>query len=110
MSNTRDMSAQLMTGLLTLKNSYSLIGDVRGLGLYIGVELVDDLVARTPATAQAKRIVELMKIRGVLVNTNGYDGNIIKIKPPLMVDGRDIEQLLVALESSIEQVSQERQA
>jgi len=107
MRNTRDLSAQLMTGLLTLKNRYSLIGDVRGLGLYIGVELVDDLVARTPATAQAKRIVELMKIHGVLMNTNGYDGNIIKIKPPLMVDGRDIEQLLVALESSIEQVSQE---
>ena len=101
MANTKAMSSLLLKGLNELQSRYSLIGDIRGLGLYIGVELVTDRLARTPATSAAKRIVELMKIKGVLVNTNGYDSNVIKIKPPMIIDAADIDQLLSAFESAL---------
>jgi 4-aminobutyrate aminotransferase-like enzyme len=101
MANTKAMSSLLLKGLNELQSRHSLIGDIRGLGLYIGVELVTDRLERTPATSAAKRIVELMKIKGVLVNTNGYDSNVIKIKPPMIIDAADIDQLLSAFESAL---------
>ena len=101
MANTKAMSNLLLKGLRELQSRYALIGDIRGLGLYIGVELVTNRQARSPATKAAKRIVELMKNNGVLVNTNGYDSNVIKIKPPMIIDAADIDQLLSAFESAL---------
>ncbi|MDA9580668.1 aminotransferase class III-fold pyridoxal phosphate-dependent enzyme [Luminiphilus sp.] len=92
--NTAKMSALLFDGLETLKSRYPVIADVRGLGLYIGVELVEDRDTLRPATALAGVVVEEMKSRGILLNTNGYDNNIIKIKPPLIISERDVNRLL----------------
>ena len=104
MANTRAMSGLLIAGLYDLQRQYPLIGDIRGLGLYVGVELVDDPLARTPAAQVAKKIVESMKARGVLVNTNGYDSNVIKIKPPLIIDEQDVAQILAVLAWSLREV------
>ncbi len=101
MANTSRIGGMVMDELMALQQRHSLIGDVRGLGLYIGVELVDDPQARTPATKRAKAIVEAMKLRGVLLNTNGYDANILKIKPPLLIDERDVDQLITTLDEAI---------
>jgi 4-aminobutyrate aminotransferase-like enzyme len=98
MANTANMGDALMTGLRKIQKTYSVIGDVRGIGLYIGVEIVADPDTRTPNEILAKHIVEQMKARGVLLNINGYDNNIIKIKPPLIIDERDVDQLLTGLE------------
>ena len=106
MANTKAMSSLLLKGLDELQSRHSLIGDIRGLGLYIGVELVTDRLARTPATSAAKLIVELMKTKGILVNTNGYDSNVIKIKPPMIIDAADIDQLLSAFESALCEVEE----
>lgn len=102
MDNTVRMSARLLEGLRTLQSHYPCIGDVRGLGLYIGVEIVADPGARTPDAKLAKALVEDTKRQGVLLNTNGYDNNIIKIKPPLIIDARDIDRLLAAFQTSLE--------
>lgn len=104
MANTRAMSGLLIAGLYDLQRQYPLIGDIRGLGLYVGVELVDDPLARTPAAQVAKKIVESMKAQGVLVNTNGYDSNVIKIKPPLIIDEQDVAQILAVLAWSLREV------
>lgn len=96
--NTSRMSALLFDGLEALKKRFSAIADVRGLGLYIGVELVEDRDTLVPATTLAGQVVEEMKSRGVLLNTNGYSNNIIKIKPPLIIGEQDVKRLLQAFD------------
>lgn len=68
----------LLSGL-----GHPLIGDVRGRGMYLGVELVRDQVSREPAPAEALWVSELMKDEGVIVYPTGPAGNVLKIKPPL---------------------------
>ena len=69
--------------LSRLANRHALIGDVRGAGLFFAVELVRDAQAKTPATAETKRLVNLMRERGVLISRIGMHDNILKIRPPM---------------------------
>jgi len=80
----------LQSDLRRLMERLPLIGDVRGLGLFIGLELVKDRQTKEPAPDQAARAVELMKQRGVLLSTDGPDHNVIKIKPPLVISEADV--------------------
>lgn len=73
----------LRDGLTALAKDNPAIGDVRGAGLYIGVELVRDTGTRTPDNAAAERLVNAMRERNVLIGTAGKFGNILKIRPPL---------------------------
>ncbi len=110
MANTAKMSARLVDGLKKLQSRFSCFGDIRGLGLYIGVEIVSDPDKRLPDAKLAKALVEDTKRQGVLLNTNGYDNNIIKIKPPLIIDARDIDRLLSVFETSLKAFQSERVA
>ena len=85
----------LMAGYRALAERFPIIGDVRGMGLFIGVELVTDRRRRLPATATADHIVEQLCLRGVLSSTDGPDDNVLKIKPP-MVFGPDEAAILLA--------------
>ena len=67
-----------------LKQKHALIGDVRGLGLFIGVELVLDKENLTPAPYAAKFIIERMKEKGILLSIDGPLYNVLKIKPPMV--------------------------
>ena len=75
-----------------------LVGDVRGLGLFLGVELVRDRTTLEPAAEEARRLVECAKERGVLLSTDGPLHNVIKIKPPLVFGREDADRLVAALE------------
>jgi 4-aminobutyrate aminotransferase-like enzyme/Ser/Thr protein kinase RdoA (MazF antagonist) len=88
----------LKAGLERLMEKYQLIGDVRGLGLFLGVELVLNRERREAATAQAAYIVERMKDRGILISTDGPLRNVLKIKPPLVFSEADADWLLGALD------------
>ena len=99
LQNVVDRSEKLFSDLFRLQQKHTCIVDVRGLGLYVGVELVSDLATMQPAAELAKIVVEAMKDRGVLLNTNGYDNNVIKIKPPLIVSDADIDHLINELDS-----------
>jgi 4-aminobutyrate aminotransferase-like enzyme len=70
-----------------------LIGDVRGNGLFVGVELVTDRDARIPAGREAGYVANRMRERGVLLSTDGPDHNVLKIKPPLCFDRSDADFL-----------------
>jgi 4-aminobutyrate aminotransferase-like enzyme len=70
---------------------HALIGDVRGHGMYLGVELVGDRASREPAAAEALHVSELMKDEGVLVYPTGAAGNVLKIKPPLTFTAADAD-------------------
>jgi len=86
---------RLLDGLRTLQQRHSLIADVRGSGLFLGVELVLD---REPATHEAHRIVNQMREHGVLIGTDGPHHNVLKIRPPMPFSTTDADHLLTTLE------------
>jgi 4-aminobutyrate aminotransferase-like enzyme len=67
------------------------IGDVRGAGLYVGVEVVADPESRIPDRAQARRLVNALRERQVLISVCGHDGNVLKIRPPLVFSLTDVD-------------------
>jgi 4-aminobutyrate aminotransferase-like enzyme len=91
----------LLAGLRDLATRHPSIGDVRGRGLFLGVELVRDRDTREPAAAEASALVDRMKELGVLLSTDGPLHNVIKIKPPLVFDRADADVLLSRLENSL---------
>jgi 4-aminobutyrate aminotransferase-like enzyme/Ser/Thr protein kinase RdoA (MazF antagonist) len=78
-----EIGRYLLEQLKPLKEQFPLIGDVRGRGLFLGIELVNDRETLVPAAAEARAIVERMKEEGILLSTDGPLHNVIKIKPPL---------------------------
>ncbi len=89
---------RLKQRLTALGDSYPAFGDVRGRGLFLGVELVRDRVSREPATEVATYVVERMKDHGILLSTDGPDRNVIKIKPPLPFTFQDADRLVGVLD------------
>jgi 4-aminobutyrate aminotransferase-like enzyme/Ser/Thr protein kinase RdoA (MazF antagonist) len=102
--NALEVGEYLKQGLRELKNRHSLIGDVRGLGLFLGIELVRDRETLEPADSEATQAVERMKERGILLSTDGPFDNIIKIKPPLVFSRADGDSLLSGLDSVMSNV------
>jgi len=92
--NAREVGAYLLSGLKRLKKRNQLIGDVRGMGLFIGVELVRDSSTRSPARTEAERLKERLRDHRILVSTDGPEENVIKIKPPLVFTAADADQLV----------------
>ncbi len=92
-----------LEGLNELQGRHELIGDVRGQGLFLGVELVRDRKSLEPADAEATHVVNQMRDRGVLLSTDGPLHNVIKIKPPMVLDEADIEMTLGLLDSVLNQ-------
>ena len=83
--NALQVGDKLFSMLHELKDKYDLIGDVRGKGLFLGIEIIDGKASSpTPDEKAAKEIVNLMKENGILLSTDGPDHNVIKIKPPMV--------------------------
>ncbi len=93
---------RLLDGLRGLATRHQRIGDVRGTGLFVGVELVADRERRTPDAATAAALVEQVKARGVLVSTDGPDHNVIKIKPPMVLAAGDVDRAVAALDEGLD--------
>ena len=92
--NARATGDYLLAGLRDLAMRQVLIGDVRGRGLFLGIELVRDRETREPAADEASSLVNRMKDAGVLLSTDGPLHNVIKIKPPLVFERRDADLLI----------------
>jgi 4-aminobutyrate aminotransferase-like enzyme/Ser/Thr protein kinase RdoA (MazF antagonist) len=97
--NAAQVGDYLKRGLQQLQNEHTLIGDVRGIGLFLGIELVRNPNTLEPADREAARLVECMKERGVLLSTDGPFHNVIKIKPPLIFSKADADVVLTHLET-----------
>ena len=82
-----------------LKNKYNIVGDVRGRGLFIGVELIKKYDGMIPASIEADLIVNQMRQKGVLISSDGPDHNVLKIKPPLIFSKKNADYLLDTFES-----------
>jgi 4-aminobutyrate aminotransferase-like enzyme/Ser/Thr protein kinase RdoA (MazF antagonist) len=99
--NALNVGAYLKSGLEELRIRHVLIGDVRGLGLFIGVELVLDRRTLAPASRQAAYLIERMKEHGVLISTDGPMHNVLKIKPPLLFSRVNSDELVCRLETTL---------
>jgi len=101
--NAARAGAHLRAGLDELKRRYPrVIGDVRGMGLMQGVELVEDETAgnRTPAKQATLRLFEETKRRALLIGKGGLDGNVLRIAPPLTVTRAEVDEALRTLDES----------
>jgi 4-aminobutyrate aminotransferase-like enzyme len=92
----------LRAALGALAGSHDVIGDVRGAGLYTGVELVTDRSSKVPATELALGVIEGLRERGVLTSVCGPDSNILKLRPPLALRESDIPFLAEALDGALD--------
>jgi 4-aminobutyrate aminotransferase-like enzyme len=97
-ANAAEVGLYLRQHLVTLAERHPLIGDVRGEGLLLGVELVDDQETRAPATGRARMITDAMRERGVLLGATGPAGNVLKIRPPLIFQREHADLLLQGLD------------
>lgn len=88
----------LLARLRRLADEFALIGDVRGTGLYLGVDLVLDRATKEPATALAGDVANALRDVGVLVSTDGPADNVLKIKPPIVFGPADADLLTDALQ------------
>jgi alanine-glyoxylate transaminase/(R)-3-amino-2-methylpropionate-pyruvate transaminase len=100
--NARTVGTRFLRGLRRLQERHPLVGDVRGLGLMLGVQLVTDGATRSPATTQTLEVLEAAREMGVLLGKGGLDGNVLRIKPPLCITAEDVDFALDVLERAFQ--------
>ncbi|MEM7681270.1 MAG: aspartate aminotransferase family protein [Planctomycetota bacterium] len=106
--NAKEIGVYLKQGLLELQDKHALIGDVRGMGLMLGVELVTDRKAKTPASAEAAELMELTKQRGLILGKGGLYGNTMRIKPPMCLNRDDAAFLLAVIDECLTEIEDKR--
>lgn len=102
--NARARGAQLKAGLGELQKKYPIIGDIRGIGLMVGAELVHK--DKSPAAEEVDFILEEMKNRGFIVGKNGVARNVLAFQPPLVITEQNINDLLDALDLVLAELPQ----
>lgn len=106
MQNAQEVGQILMTKLKNLKEKHPLIGDVRGIGFFIGIDLVLDQNSRQPATEETLHIVENLKRNGIILSREGPYDNILKFKPPMCFDRDNADFLVEKLSQALTEVEQ----
>lgn len=96
--NARATGNYLIENLKTVQNKFPIIGDVRGMGMFLGFELIKNPSKLQPATGQAAYLANRMRQRGILMSVDGPDNNVLKIKPPLCFSQKDADFLLENLD------------
>ncbi len=99
-----DVGGYLKQGLEELQSRHSIVGDVRGQGLMLGVELVTDCDAKTPASAETAKVHERAKDLGLLIGKGGVFGNVLRIKPPMCIQREDCDFMCEVLDMCLSEV------
>jgi 4-aminobutyrate aminotransferase-like enzyme len=105
MINAAETGAYLRAKLEEMKAKFPLIGDVRGMGLLQGVELVEDRETRKPAAAALGVLMESLRENGLPIGKGGTYGNVLRISPPLNISKSDVDEFTLRLEASLKQVT-----
>jgi 4-aminobutyrate aminotransferase-like enzyme len=100
--NARVQGERLRAGLASLRERYPLIGDVRGMGLMQGMELVGP--DKEPDAVSVGRILESTRRRGVLIGKGGLWGNVLRLAPPLVATAAHVDELLAALDGAFAEI------
>lgn len=89
---------------------FELIGDVRGMGLFFGMELVKDRKLRTPATEEAHFVVDRMKnYHKILVSSDGPDDNVVKLKPPMVFNKDNVDEFIAGFRECLMHIQKEKE-
>ncbi len=99
--NALQVGERMLEALNVLKARYKIIGDVRGSGLFLGVELVKSRASREPATLEAEALVNQMREANILLGTDGPFHTVIKIRPPMPFSLADADRLVSTLENML---------
>jgi alanine-glyoxylate transaminase/(R)-3-amino-2-methylpropionate-pyruvate transaminase len=99
-ANALQIGNHILTGLNKLKEKHKIIGDVRGKGLMLGIEMVKDRGTKTPASAECAQVVETAKEMGLLLGKGGLWGQTIRFAPPMCINKADADFLLAVLDEA----------
>ena len=106
--NALRVGSHLLKKLNELKDKHDIIGDVRGIGLFVGAELIRNRTSLEPAAEEATYVINRMKEMGVLLSTDGPLHNVIKIKPPIIFSEADVDFLVKRLDLVLNEDSVKR--
>jgi 4-aminobutyrate aminotransferase-like enzyme len=98
--NTEETGAYLRGKLLDLKDKYQIIGDVRGMGLLLALELVEDRTSKKPATAATLQMMEAARENRIMVGRGGIYGNVLRLSPPMNIGRSDVDEFILRLDAS----------
>ena len=96
---------QLLKGFEQLKKNHERVGDVRGAGLFLGIELVENRETLEPATSAANTVSNQLREHGILIGTDGCHHNVLKIRPPMPFNEENANELLDGLDRALQQLS-----
>ncbi|EDW29777.1 GL14846 [Drosophila persimilis] len=109
--NALQLGDYLLRECSHLKQEFECIGDVRGVGLFVGIELVKDREGRIPDTKSARWVVNRMKqLHQVLVSSDGPNDNVIKLKPPMCFSRENADEFLLAFRECLATLTQNKMA
>ena len=103
--NAATVGSYVLDGFRQLQSDYQAIGDVRGSGLFFGVDIVSDRAEKTPDAELTGRIVNAMKARGIIMSRIGQHANVLKLRPPLCFSQHNADELLTTLQNVFEELA-----
>jgi alanine-glyoxylate transaminase / (R)-3-amino-2-methylpropionate-pyruvate transaminase len=103
-ANSLAMGHHLSAGLQRLKEKHQVIGDVRGKGLMLGIELVKDRATKEPAKAECAQLLESCREMGLLLGKGGLHGQTIRFSPPMCIHQSDADFILEVLDEALRQL------
>src|SRR5579864_513966 len=110
MINSAEVGAHLTGKLKEMQAKHPIIGDVRGMGLLQGVELVEDRETKAPAAAATNALLEASRENGLMIGKGGTWGNVIRISPPMNISKSDVDDFALRFETSLKRVTQTQMA
>ena len=105
MINAAETGAYLRGKLEEMKAKYPLIGDVRGMGLMQGMELVEDRESKKPAVEATNALMESARENRLLIGKGGTYGNVLRITPPMNISKSDVDEFALRFEASLKRVA-----
>jgi len=98
-------TGQYLRGLLEeIQDKHEIVGEIRGMGLIQGLELVEDRQSKTPATAQAAMAMDVARQHGLIIGKGGTFGNVLRVTPPINIGRADVDQFIEVLDKALASV------
>ncbi|MEO8099154.1 MAG: aspartate aminotransferase family protein [Acidobacteriota bacterium] len=110
MINAAEMGAYLRGKLDEMYNKIPLIGEIRGMGLLLAIELVEDRESKVPAAAATNALLEAARENRVLIGKGGLNGNVLRISPPMNINKSDVDTFVERLSASFTKITADRMA
>jgi len=104
LENCHTVGAYFRQKLEEMQEKFALIGDVRGMGLMQGLELVRDRKTKEPAPAETSELMERARANGLLIGKGGLYGNVIRLAPPLNISKDDVDEAVRMLDKSFAEI------